>query len=78
MDKTIKPTCPRCGNKDLRAERKKAHMYCRNCGYRAHWRQFYEGEREREEVQKLFKKGIIEGQPYIDWQKLENKGRKAK
>ncbi len=64
------PNCPRCPSHDIRRI-KKNHLYCRTCGYEAHFRQFYEGQRERIEVQKLFKKGILEGKDYIDWQKLE-------
>jgi len=38
---------------------------CRNCGYRGHWKQFYEGEAERKIVQKLFAQGKLEGDPLL-------------
>lgn len=64
------PSCPRCPSNDTRRI-KTDYLYCRRCGYEAHFLQFYKGQRERIEVQKLFKKGIIKGQKYIDWRKLE-------
>ena len=73
-----KQSCPRCGGTDTRARKKKQEIECRSCGYQGHWRQFFQGQREREEVQKLFKKGIIEGKEYIDWQELEKESRKEK
>ena len=72
-----RPSCPRCGVKETRMKKKEL-LTCRSCGYRAHWRQFFLGQREREEVRKLFKKGIIEGKEYIDWQELERKNNKKK
>ena len=60
------PDCPRCFRTELRPQHKKSFLVCRNCDYRGHWRQFFEGTREREEVQKLFKKGILEGKEFID------------
>ena len=71
-----RPICPRCGVRETRDMKKKELIRCRTCGYQAHWRQFFLGQREREEVQKLFKKGIIEGKEYIDWGKLEEKDKK--
>ena len=70
MDKSIAPTCPRCGNKDLRGKKHESQLFCRNCGYQGHWRQFFEGEKEREEVQKLFRGGNLKGKAYIDWKKV--------
>jgi len=70
------PSCPRCGGHDIRRI-KKDYLYCRGpCGYEAHFRQFFSGQRERIEVQKLFKKGIVEGQRYIDWGRLEREEKK--
>jgi len=61
MSKNIKPKCPRCDSTDTRAEKKSSLILCRRCGYSGHWRQFFEGQREREKAIKLIEKGIIEG-----------------
>jgi len=61
VNKYYKPKCPRCGSGDTRAQKKKGIIQCRRCGYTAHWKQFYEGEVERKEVMKMFKKGNLEG-----------------
>ena len=60
MDKYYKPKCPRCNSADIRAKESKTNLFCRRCGYSAHWRQFFPGSKEREEVKKLFDKGELE------------------
>jgi len=60
----LKFSCPRCGNKDVRAQRKRTNtrstIACRVCGYKGHWREFIEGHAERKAVQEKFAKGEIE------------------
>jgi len=63
--KYIKPKCPRCGSMDTRADEKHSQLKCKRCGYPGHWRQFFEGEKEREEVQKLFRQKKLEGDPLL-------------
>lgn len=65
MDKYYKPKCPRCDSADTRARESKTVLFCRRCGYSAHWRQFFPGTKEREEVKKLFKTGKLEGKEVI-------------
>jgi len=38
---------------------------CRNCGYEAHWRQYFPGTQERKLVKRLFDEGKIEGDPLL-------------
>jgi len=61
----MKISCPRCDSSELRAKERRNFIVCRRCGYEAHWRQFFPGTREREEVRKLFDKGEIEGKEVI-------------
>jgi len=61
----MKPNCPRCNSTELRAKKEKSLITCRHCGYKAHWRQFFPGTKERKEVEKLFKKGELEGKEVI-------------
>lgn len=62
--KYIKPRCPKCNSQNTRVDEKKSQLKCQYCGYQGHWIQFFEGEKEREEVQKLFRKGGLEGRKY--------------
>lgn len=63
--KGIKPICPRCLSKDTRADEKHSFLKCKRCGYPGHWKQFFEDEKVREEVQQLFEAGKIEGDPLL-------------
>ena len=62
-NKYIKPRCPRCNSADTRADEKKSQLKCKRCGYPGHWRQFFNGQNARKEVQKLFKQEKLEGDP---------------
>lgn len=64
-DDFMKPNCPRCNSTELRAKKEGSLITCRRCGYSAHWRQFFPGTKEREEVKKLFKIGKLEGKETI-------------
>lgn len=60
--KYIKPNCPRCSSSNTRVDEKKSQLKCQYCGYSGHWEQFFEGTKERVEVQKLFRKGELGGE----------------
>lgn len=68
--KYIKPKCPRCGSLNVRAVEEISSIKCQHCGYPGHWRQFFEGQEERIEVQKLFDKGKLEGGPALGQGKI--------
>jgi len=55
--KYIKPSCPRCGSLNTRAKEEISSLKCQHCGYPGHWSQFFEGQKSREMVQKLFVEG---------------------
>jgi len=67
--KYIKPRCPRCGSLNTRAVEETSSIKCQHGGYSGHWKQFFEGTKEREAVQKLFSEEILEGDPKIGNQK---------
>jgi len=70
--KYIKPSCPRCGSLNTRAKEEISSIKCQHCGYPGHWRQFFEGQKERIEVQKLFNEGKLEGNPTLGQGKIVN------
>ncbi|MBA7635623.1 hypothetical protein ES703_43227 [subsurface metagenome] len=53
----IKPSCPRCGSLNTRAKEETSSIKCQHCGCVGHWSQFFEGQKSREIVQKLFNEG---------------------
>jgi len=61
MKSTLKLSCPRCLNKDVRSQSKKTRglstTTCRVCGYKGQWREFIEGHAQRKAVQEKFAHG---------------------